>query len=102
MNFIKTCVREREIKWPYHVNMRLRGRLISREAILDSVDTYEIIEEYSKDKYRSSYLILAKHTGKPIHILVSPDTKSNNVTIITAYRPEPWKWEKAFKTRRKT
>jgi hypothetical protein len=82
--------------------MRLGGRFIPRDAILDSVDTYKIIEEYSKDKYRSSYLILAKNNGIPLHILASPDTESNSVTIITAYRPEPLKWEKDFKTRRKT
>jgi hypothetical protein len=43
--------------WTYHVNMRLQGRFISREEILDSVSEYQIIEEYPADKYLPSYLI---------------------------------------------
>ena len=41
--FIKQCVRVKKIKWTYHVNMRMKGRYISREAILNSLENYEII-----------------------------------------------------------
>ena len=57
--FIRTCVRKRQIFWTYHVNMRLQGRHITREVILDVVDTYELIESYPQDKYLPSYLVLA-------------------------------------------
>jgi hypothetical protein len=49
--FIQTCVRQQSIFWTYHVNMRLQRRSIARQAILDAVDTYEIIEAYLEDKY---------------------------------------------------
>jgi len=32
--FIGRCVRERKIFWTYHVQMRLKGRVISRESLL--------------------------------------------------------------------
>ncbi len=42
--FIGRCVRERKIFWTYHVQMRLKGRVISRESLLRAVGTYEVIE----------------------------------------------------------
>lgn len=49
--FIQDCVRRGQILWTYHVNMRLAGRFIPREAILAAVDTYELVEAYPDDKY---------------------------------------------------
>ena len=51
VGFIKTCIRQNRIFWTYHVNMRLGVRSISRQIILDAVDSFEVIEEYPKDKY---------------------------------------------------
>ena len=48
--FIRTCVRSRRILWTYHVNLRLERRQITRSEILDSVDSYEIIEEYPRQR----------------------------------------------------
>jgi hypothetical protein len=61
--FIQRCVKERKIRWTFHVNMRLKGRFISRETLLESVSAFEIIEEYPKDKYLPSYLIYSQHQG---------------------------------------
>ena len=46
LRFLQECVRKRRVLWTYHVNMRLEGRFIRREAILDAVESYEIIEAY--------------------------------------------------------
>ena len=81
--------------------MRLKGRFIAREAILSSVNTYEIIEEYPKDKYLPSYLIYAKYENQVIHIQIATDLENDNVTIVTAYKPTLDKWEKNLRTRRK-
>jgi len=101
LNFIKSCIKRRRIRWTYHVNMRLKGRFIPREIILSSVDSYEIIEEYPKDKYLPSYLVYAKGQGQIIHIHIAVDMENDSVTIITSYRPTLDRWEKDFKTRRK-
>lgn len=82
--------------------MRLEERFIPREDILNSVDTYEIIERYPTDKYLPSYLIYARCKDESIHIQVAVDAKNNNITIITAYKPALSKWEKDFKARRKS
>jgi Domain of unknown function (DUF4258) len=100
LNFMKSCIRHHRIRWTYHVNMRLKGRFIPREFILSSVDAYEIIEEYPKDKYLPSYLIYTEHHGQIIHIHIAVDIKNDTVTIITSYRPTLDKWENDLKTRR--
>lgn len=102
LEFIKSCIKRRRIRWTYHVNMRLKERFIPREAILSSIDTYEIIEEYPKDKYLPSYLIYAEYEAMIIHVQIATDLKDDNITIVTAYEPTTDKWEKGFKIRRRS
>jgi len=100
--FIQQCVRERKIHWTFHVNMRLKGRSICRRKILESVSTFEIIEEYPKDKYLPSYLIYSQHQGSIFHVLFAVDAPGDNVRVITAYYPDTEEWEEDLKTRRKS
>jgi hypothetical protein len=86
--------------WTYHVNMRLQGRFIQRQTIIDAVDAYEIIEEYPKDKYLPSYLVLGQHGGDSFHVLFAVDVEGNNVRVVTAYRPSLEEWETDLRTRR--
>lgn len=102
LEFIKSCIKRRRIHWTYHVNMRLKERFIPREAILSSVDTYKIIEEYPKDKYLPSYLIYAEYENLVIHIQIATDLDNDKVTIVTTYKPTHDKWEEDLKTRRRT
>lgn len=100
LDFIKSCIRRRRIRWTYHVNMRLEGRFIPRDTILSSVDKYEIIEEYLKDKYLPSYLVYAEYESRIVHIQIATDLENDNITIVTVYKPSLDRWEKDFKTRR--
>jgi hypothetical protein len=100
LTFIRECIRHRRIRWTYHVNMRLKGRFIPREAILASTDSYQIIEEYPDDKYLPSYLVYARHEGEVFLIHIATDVAGNSVAIVTAYRPSPDRWEADLKTRR--
>jgi hypothetical protein len=97
--FIRRCVQERSILWTYHVQMRLRGRSIPRSAILESAESYEIIESYPTDKYLPSYLVLASHGGEVVHILFAVDVPGANVRVVTAYKPDPKEWEPDLRTR---
>jgi hypothetical protein len=86
--------------WTYHVNMRLRGRSISRSAIIGSYELYEIVELYPQDKYFPSYLVRSEYQGDVFHILFAVDVKADNIRIITAYRPTLEEWEDGFRIRR--
>lgn len=100
--FIQRCVQKRKIYWTYHVNIRLKRRFITRAAILESIDDYEIIEEYPEDKYLPSYPVYSEYEGTGFHILFAVDMAGDNVRIITAYRPNVLDWEEDLKTRRQS
>lgn len=100
LRFIQECVRDRRVLWTYHVNMRLRGRFIRRETVLDAVESYEIIEAYPEDKYLPSYLVLGRSAGEAFHVLFAADVEGENVRVVTAYRPSEAEWEDDWKTRR--
>ena len=97
---IRRCVREGRLLWAWHVTMRLRQRFISRRMIVESVDSYEVIEDYPDDKYLPSYLVLARHEGVCFHALFAVDVKEDNVRIVTAYRPTAELWDDDLKGRR--
>ena len=99
--FIKRCVSERRIYWTYHVNMRMRGRFIAREQILDAVPTYEIIESNPPDKYLPSYLVYATGRDHVFHVRFATDAEGDNLRVVTAYRPDPAEWADDMKSRRK-
>lgn len=101
LKFIQCCVRQRKILWTYHINMRLQNRGISRRTILESIDTYEVIEEYPDDKYFPSYLVFGRYQGDVVHIVFAADVEDDNVRLITAYHPNPLEWGDDLKTRRK-
>jgi hypothetical protein len=100
VRFIQDCVRKRHVLWTYHVNMRLKGRFIPRDAILNAVESYELVEAYPTDKYLPSYLLLASSATETFHVLFAADLKAVNVRVVTAYRPTTTEWEDDCKTRR--
>ena len=100
--FIQECVHARRIVWTYHVNMRLKERFIPRKWIIDSVENYELIEQYPRDKYMPSYLVWSSFSNVIFHILFATDIESRHVRIVTAYRSDPDEWTSSLKNRRRT
>lgn len=102
LEFIRQCVTARRIFWTYHVNMRMKGRAISRAVILDAVSNFEVIEEYPDDKYMPSYLVRGLYQGDVFHVLFAADVNDGSVRVITAYHPDPAQWDKELRIRRKS
>lgn len=88
--------------WTYHVNMRLGPRSITRATILGSVESFEIIEEYPEDKYLPSYLIRAQDGDRIFHVLMAADVPGNNARVVTAYIPDPHRWDDTCRKRRQS
>jgi hypothetical protein len=80
--------------------MRLGQRAITRAMVIDSIDSYEIIESRTEAPRLPSYLVRAESGVDIIHILFAADTTNRNVRIVTAYRPDPDDWREDFRTRR--
>jgi len=100
LDFIRQCVKRRDVLWTYHVNMRLAKRHIPRAAILESTMSFEVVESYPDDKYMPSYLVYAELNSEIFHVLFATDVQGNNVRIVTAYRPNPEEWSNDLKKRR--
>jgi hypothetical protein len=57
LDFIRECLFRREIRWTYHVAMRLKQRSLGSEILVKGTDSLEIIESYPDDKYLPSFLL---------------------------------------------
>ncbi len=101
LRFIRRCVRQRKIFWTYHVNMRIGQRPLTRDMIVTAIDSFEVIEQYPKDKYLPSYLIRAEEEALVFHVHIATDVAENNVRIVTAYIPDPSEWDKELRKRRR-
>jgi len=99
--FIQQCIIDQKIYWTYHVNIRMKGRFISRQFILESIRCFEIIEEYPNDRYLPSYLVYSSYQGKVFHVLFATDVEEKHVRVITAYFPNLDEWGIDLKTRRR-
>ena len=61
-----------------------------------------MVEEYPKDKYFPSFLLLGLQGDEAFHVLFGADTEGRNVRVVTAYYPSPEEWESDLKTRRRS
>jgi len=101
LSFIQHCIRTERLFWSYHVNMRMRERGISRDMVLKSVESFELIESYPEDKYLPSYLVYATHHGNQVfHALFAVDVEEGHVRVITVYYPNAMQWRNGLKVRR--
>jgi len=100
LDFIKLCVKDRKIYWTFHVNMRLKGRYIPRRIILESVESFEIIEAYPEDKY-----LPATWSFRDMEILPSMCFLRwmcrGECEDYYCLSPNPEEWEEDLKTRRR-
>lgn len=67
----------------------VRGALVSPEA--------EVIEDYPDDPRGSSCLVYGTVANRVLHIHISYPPE---IVVITAYEPDPTKWETDLKTRK--
>ena len=82
-----------------HAKERLQERGIQVDDIVAGISSGEIIKQYEDDKPLPSCLILGKTiSGQVLHIVVSSDKEF--IYLITAYFPDPEKWESDWKNRK--
>ena len=83
-----------------HAIQRMFERNISAKSISQALQSGRAIEDYSAEMPEPSRLILGFQGKRPLHVVTSENRKANEITIITAYVPDPDKWNKDFKSRR--
>jgi len=75
--------------------------LTARE-VLGSIQEAVVVEEYLNYAKGPCVLLLQKdQTGEPIHVVWGiPKGHDKPVVLVTAYRPDPGRWDKTFTRRR--
>ena len=91
---------EPKLSFRVHAIQRMFERNISVKNVSEAIQSGETIEDYSSEMPEPSRLILGFQGKRPFHIVTSENSKVNEITIITAYIPDPNKWTKDFKRRR--
>jgi len=87
------------IKWTAHVVARLQERGIEPSDIKNCIATGRIIEDYPNDYPYPSCLVLgAAVNEKMIHTVVG--VGEGYLWLITAYYPDPLKWNDDFSVRK--
>lgn len=82
-----------------HVFSKIKIRRIRISDILTAIENGEIIEQYPKDYPYPSCLVFGYTVNKiPLHIVCG--VGDGKLWIITAYFPDPNRWEKDLKTRK--
>ena len=83
-----------------HAVQRMFERTIPVQNVVDAVHSGKTVEDYSMEMPEPSRLVLGFHGKRPLHVVISENQKTNVITIITAYPPDPAKWDKDFMRRR--
>jgi len=99
IDIIRELCNNRAIKWTTHVLARLQERGINPSDIKNCIATGRIIEQYPDDYPYPSCLILGVTVGgKVLHVVVG--VGEGCLWLITAYYPDPLKWNDDFSIRK--
>ena len=82
-----------------HAIQRMFEREISVKSVKKILETGEIIEDYSAEMPEPGRLIMGYQGNRPIHLVLSENTKDNQVIIVTVYIPGPDRWKKDHRSR---
>jgi hypothetical protein len=82
-----------------HAFRRMFQRNISEEDVRCVLDNGEVIENYSDDTPYPSRLVLGWRGTRPIHVVVAQNDVDDELVIVTAYEPDPVRWDKEFRRR---
>jgi hypothetical protein len=100
LEFIRECLFTRQIRWTYHVTMRLKQRSLGSEMLIQGSDSLEIIESYPDDKYLPSFLLRGEVEARVFHVQIAADVQARNVRIVTMYIPAAEEWDSEFRARK--
>ena len=99
INILRDLCHNRAVKYTAHIMARLEERGIYPSDIRQCIQTGRIIEQYPDDYPFPSCLVLgATEENKALHVVVG--IGEGRLWLITAYYPDPAKWENDFSIRK--
>ena len=98
---MREAVRAGRVEWRKHVLIQLLRRNLSLEAVIQVIQSAEVIDHYPDDKPFPSALLFGWISGKPIHVVVAFDESERYAYIVTAYEPDEEHFQSDYKTRKR-
>ena len=96
---IRAYVKQGNVVWRDHAMKRLSKRKITREDVRNAIYNGEIIEDRPDDIPTPCCLILGSTVkGRYLHVICG--MLDDMVYIISAYYPDPDRWESDYTTRK--
>ncbi|WP_294042273.1 DUF4258 domain-containing protein [Thiolapillus sp.] len=99
---VRALVSTGEVLISEHGYDELAEDSLSAREVLDGIVNAAVVEEYPNYPKGSCVLLLQKDkSGAPIHVVWGiPKGHDKPAVLITAYRPDPERWDKSFTRRR--
>ena len=83
-----------------HAIQRMFHRGVRPDAVNAVISGGETVADYPDDNPYPSRLLLGFVESRPLHVVVAWDAGTGTCIIVTAYEPQPEKWEPGFRKRR--
>ncbi len=83
-----------------HAIRRMFERALSVDDVRAVLATGETIDEYRNDVPYPSRLVFGTVGNRPVHVVAADDVEHGETIVITAYEPDPARWEPDFKRRK--
>lgn len=90
----------RQIIFRIHAVQRMFERRISEENVRQVLQTGEMIEDYSDEMPRPGGLMLGRRGNRPLHVVMTENTRDDELVVITVYEPKLSHWKPGFKARK--
>jgi predicted neuraminidase len=87
-------------KYRVHAIQRIFERDISEEDVQKTVLEGRVIESYPDDMPYPSILALGYTQKGVLHVVYAKNKSDNTIIVITAYRPDPEKWNDDYTIRK--
>ena len=99
---VRVLVSAGEVRISEHGYDELAEDSLTAREVLDGIVDAAIVEEYPNYSKGPCILLLQKDkSGSPIHVVWGiPKGHDKPAVLITAYRPDPERWDESFRRRR--
>jgi len=98
---IKELIGAGEVRISEHGYDELADDGLNSRELVSGANGAELLEEYADYPKGPCVLFLQKdHAGNPVHAVWGiPKGHNNPVVLVTAYRPDPDRWDSAYRKR---